>query len=196
MITQIADYVTGDPAFAVDRDGVIVLWNQAAEKVLGYSSATALGRRCWELLCGHDTFDNDYCCEHCEVREMAFQHRQVNGFKAIYRTASGECKRFGINCLTVFDDQDNQLLLHVCHPEDAHIQFKSEPLTNNLHDVLTQREHQALVLLTQGKNNEEMATVMSISDLTVRNHVQHVLSKLNVHSRLEAVVVALKLDLI
>jgi len=37
VMTHIADYITGDPAFAVDHDGIIVLWNPAAKTTFGYS---------------------------------------------------------------------------------------------------------------------------------------------------------------
>ena len=117
MPSQISHFESGDPVFAVDREGVIVLWNQAAENTLGYTSATALGQQCWKLLCGHDTYDNQYCRKRCTVREMALEHKLVNGFKVNYKTASEEMKRFEVSCLTVYDDPGNELMLHLCRPE-------------------------------------------------------------------------------
>ena len=58
MNIQADHYITGDPAFAVDRHGSIVLWNDAAEQTFGYPHAEALGKKCWELMCGHDVNDN------------------------------------------------------------------------------------------------------------------------------------------
>lgn len=52
--------------------------------------------------------------------------------------------------------------------------------------VLTRREREALALLAKGASNEEIARTLSISRQTARKHVQHVLGKLGVHSRLEA----------
>jgi len=201
MAAKSTNFMTGDSAFAVDRDGVIVLWNPAAEKVLGYPAAIALGRQCWELLRGTDTYGNRYCGEHCPVREMAFQHRSVNGFKVIYRTATDERKQFVISCLAVFDNDDNELLLHICRPEkNIPKDENGDAITTSSSKVhastLTRREHEALTLLADGKNNREIAAVMLISVPTVRNHIQHVLRKLNVHTRLEAVVLCKRLDLI
>ena len=195
MVTQNTSYETGDPAFAVDRDGVIVLWNQAAEKALGYPASTALGQRCWELLCGQDTYGNKYCYETCPLRDMAFRHKSINGFKAVYKTLHEGRKSFEISCLTVFDEPGNELLLHICRAdgqtrEDVGRQIKLKSSTNNYFDVLSPREFEALKLLAGGKNNQEIASAMSISIPTVRNHIQHLLRKLDVHSRLEAVVVA------
>ena len=43
--------------------------------------------------------------------------------------------------------------------------------------------------MTQGFTNQQTATKLGITVNTVRNHAQHVLYKLDAHSRLEAVVV-------
>lgn len=51
---------------------------------------------------------------------------------------------------------------------------------------LTHREREVLDLLAAGKNNQGIARALSISPETVRTHVQNVLAKLEVHSRLEA----------
>jgi DNA-binding NarL/FixJ family response regulator len=51
---------------------------------------------------------------------------------------------------------------------------------------LTQRELEVLDLLAAGKDNHAIAGVLSISPETARTHVQNVLGKLGVHSRLEA----------
>jgi PAS domain S-box-containing protein len=55
---------------------------------------------------------------------------------------------------------------------------------------LTPREREVLLCLTQGLSNRQAATRLGVTLNTVRNHVQRILYKLNVHSRLEAVVLA------
>jgi DNA-binding NarL/FixJ family response regulator len=55
---------------------------------------------------------------------------------------------------------------------------------------LTRRERQVLDLLAQGIRPPQIATRLGISRHTVRAHISHILPKLNVHSQLEAVVVA------
>jgi DNA-binding CsgD family transcriptional regulator len=52
---------------------------------------------------------------------------------------------------------------------------------------LSRRERQVLDLLAQDKNLYEIAEQLGVSYYTVRNHVQHVLGKMGVHSTLEAV---------
>ena len=57
---------------------------------------------------------------------------------------------------------------------------------------LTEREHEVLALLVQGKSNPEIADELIVSRSTVKFHVSSILSKLNVSSRTEAVSIALK----
>jgi DNA-binding NarL/FixJ family response regulator len=52
---------------------------------------------------------------------------------------------------------------------------------------LTPREHAVLQELATGHDNATVARTLRMSPNTVRTHVQNILSKLNVHSKLEAV---------
>jgi two-component system, NarL family, nitrate/nitrite response regulator NarL len=60
---------------------------------------------------------------------------------------------------------------------------------------LTAREKQCLALLVDGVSTAEMATRLGISITTVRTHVQAVITKLSVHTRLEAVAYAVRYGL-
>jgi len=55
---------------------------------------------------------------------------------------------------------------------------------------LTQREREVLGLVAEGLSNQAIATRLMLSINTVRNHVQSLLSKLEAHSKLEAVAIA------
>jgi two-component system, NarL family, nitrate/nitrite response regulator NarL len=65
-----------------------------------------------------------------------------------------------------------------------------------LADHLTQREHEILALLVKGYGSDEMGRKLGISTNTVRSHVQNILPKLQVHSRLEAAAFAVRHDLV
>ena len=58
--------------------------------------------------------------------------------------------------------------------------------------ALTPRESEVLGLLAAGKSTREMVEALGVSPATVRTHIENILRKLDVHSRLEAVVVALR----
>lgn len=55
---------------------------------------------------------------------------------------------------------------------------------------LSPREVEVLALTADGLSNREIADRLFLSVHTIRNHIQNVLSKLNAHSRLEAVIIA------
>ncbi|QWZ06747.1 response regulator transcription factor [Nocardioides panacis] len=57
---------------------------------------------------------------------------------------------------------------------------------------LTDRELEVLKLVAQGLNNREIAKRLFISENTVKNHVRNILEKLQLHSRMEAVMYAVR----
>ncbi len=61
---------------------------------------------------------------------------------------------------------------------------------------LTDREHDILVLMVEGKSNGEIAERLFVSQSTVKFHVSNILSKLGVTSRTEAVALAVKHHLV
>ena len=65
-----------------------------------------------------------------------------------------------------------------------------------LAEQLTKRERDVLGMLVEGTRSEEIARRMSISPNTVRTHIQNILTKLQVHSRLEAAAFAVKHGLV
>jgi DNA-binding NarL/FixJ family response regulator len=63
-------------------------------------------------------------------------------------------------------------------------------------DSLTAREREILRHLARGESNEDIAKELYVSLHTVRNHVQNLLAKLNAHSKLSAVAIAMRLGII
>ena len=57
---------------------------------------------------------------------------------------------------------------------------------------LTERELEVLRLVAKGLNNREIAKQLFISENTVKNHVRNILEKLQLHSRMEAVMYAVR----
>jgi two-component system NarL family response regulator len=61
---------------------------------------------------------------------------------------------------------------------------------------LTDRELEVLRLVAKGLNNREAASQLFISENTVKNHVRNILEKLQLHSRMEAVMYAVRENLL
>jgi DNA-binding NarL/FixJ family response regulator len=57
---------------------------------------------------------------------------------------------------------------------------------------LTEREMEVLKLVAKGLNNRDIAKQLFISENTVKNHIRNILEKLQLHSRMEAVVYAVR----
>jgi two-component system, NarL family, response regulator LiaR len=68
--------------------------------------------------------------------------------------------------------------------------------THETHDTLTDREMEVLRLLARGKSNKEIAHDLQVVEDTIKTHIRHILTKLGVQSRTQAVLTAIRLGLI
>jgi two-component system NarL family response regulator len=59
-------------------------------------------------------------------------------------------------------------------------------------ETLSDREREIVKLLVLGEANKEIASVLGITEQTVKSHVKNILAKLQVRDRTEAVTVALR----
>ena len=69
---------------------------------------------------------------------------------------------------------------------------QSEERHRSLLPSLTEREIDVLKLVAKGLSNREISEELYISENTVKNHVRNILEKLHLHSRMEAVVYAMR----
>ena len=60
------------------------------------------------------------------------------------------------------------------------------------YEALTPRERQTLAWLAQGASNKQIARAMDVAESTIKVHVQNILRKLNLHSRVQAAVYAVE----
>jgi two-component system nitrate/nitrite response regulator NarL len=92
--------------------------------------------------------------------------------EAIERTAAGE--------LLCSPRVAAQLLKQATHAVDP-------PVPRSTGQLLTCRERQVFRLLKQGRSNKEIANALHIAEATVKNHVHHLLDKMHVGTRGQAV---------
>lgn len=206
---------TGDGAFVMNDKNQIIFWNQAAEALLGYTAEEVAGMLCYEVLGGRDEQGGTVCQRYCRIAVSAAQGATLPTLDVFARTRSGEGRwinlttfalptgapDIGTMIVHLFRDagekKSNEQFINQILAASRDLRKETEPPATLLPaaqpmpdprlDALTPREREVLVLLAHGLGTEEIAERLSISPATTRNHVQSVLGKLKVHSRLEAV---------
>jgi PAS domain S-box-containing protein len=182
-------------AFAMAVDGTIVLWNPAAEDILGYSQREAVGRQCCDVLRASGDRGEPVDCHGCHVRRLVRNGDPVENFEADVRHKAGRRILLHVSTLVMADGgrPDHTGTVHLFHKA-------TRPRARNLPSVpavpalrpLSARETEVVRLLTTGATSRAVAKRLNISTATVRNHVQHILTKLGIHSRLELVAYAIR----
>jgi PAS domain S-box-containing protein len=190
---------TADGAFAIGPDGKVVLWNRAAEKVLGYTAREALGRLCCDLFVGYDDSGNRLCYQGCHVMSLVKMGDPVQSFDMRTRTKAGRPIWLNLSTLTVPAGRPGgPLTVHLFRDVTAtkellglvQERLARPAMADPTADVLTRRELEILRMIATGVSTKAAADKLHVSPATVRNHVQNILGKLGAHSRLEAVAVA------
>ncbi|MEW6126485.1 MAG: LuxR C-terminal-related transcriptional regulator [Acidobacteriota bacterium] len=199
---------TSDSAFAVDGNGLIVAWNQAAERLFGLPMRDVLGKSCGSILQGTDEC-GAVCSRDCMIQQSVRQHHPISNFDLQVQTVEGR-KWCNISILIANESNlTSPYSIHVIRQIDVRkklevlvrdfvvheTQLPTEQVTTLMastraaaHDIgLTNRELEILRLLAKGITTATIAQQLHVSRTTVHNHVQHILRKLNAHSRLEAI---------
>jgi PAS domain S-box-containing protein len=198
----------GDAIFVVDQSGLIRFWNADAQRVLGWSAAAVLQQECAPLLDGCDSAGARLCTRECALREIARRNTHVSAFDLDVKTASGARKWVNVSII-VAHVQCERLVVHLLR--DIHEQKQSAALTQAVTVLvgrltgqraervvepvpaqtppvdLTPQERKILYLLSRGVGTARIGRELDVTPATVRNHVQHILQKLRVHTRLQAV---------
>jgi PAS domain S-box-containing protein len=199
---------TGDGAFATDMQGRVVAWNEAAERITGRKAAEVMGRSCCQVVRGRDSLGNLVCFAGCHVKAMAMRGEQPSHHDLVIQEARG--RQLSLDFSTTLIRDEERKLLAIVHTfrdvtqrrqMETHLRQTLGERRRSVKDLpeaaerLTARERQILKLLSAGLPTHAIANRLTISRATVRNHIQNVLNKLGVHSKLEAVVLAHQHDL-
>jgi len=67
--------------------------------------------------------------------------------------------------------------------------------TRDMRQVLSERELEVVRLIAEGLSNKEISSRLSLSDKTVKNHISHILAKLNLTARTQVAVMALRVGI-
>lgn len=208
---------TGDAAFAIDADGVVVAWNEGAVRLLGIRRDAAIGLPCAKLLDGIDEC-GPVCSENCIVLRSLGERRPLENFDFQVPTKPG---RRWCNVSTLRLPTPNggpQISVHILRMIDVRKrlemslqEFISSTMGGRTGALtgaafasrtpvrsagLTARQLEVLQLLADGLSVAAIATRLGLRVHTARNHVQSALGRLGAHNRVEALRKATRAGLI
>lgn len=196
---------TGDAMVAMNGAMEIIAWNDAATQLLGYTAEEVLGRPCAEVLHWRDRCGDSVCGPTCPASEIGdpdeiIGHREVLGQSSknqtLWLSAStivppiemrDQCRIVHLIREIALPPELERLIVQRLDGWSVGTEVRDDRL-----DVLTPREREVLQLLTEGLDGTAISKKLFVSQATVRNHIQHILAKLDVHSRVEAVAFALR----
>jgi PAS domain S-box-containing protein len=205
---------TADAAFAVNPEGEIRFWNLAAEALFGYSAAEVAHQTCQDVLKGKGALGTLVCTRDCSVQRCAARGRPVPTFDLEVRTRSGDLKWVSVSTI-IFDDArtHEHVVVHLAHDISSRrqveqafssiLQVSKEIVTIGEGTVkpapigtLSDQEKRILRLFAAAKSSRQVAEDLGITLPTLRNHLHAINQKLRTHTRLEAVLNAMKRGLI
>jgi DNA-binding CsgD family transcriptional regulator len=173
------------PAALLDRDGVVRWQNRASIEATG----NVIGSALTSVVAPHELpeaneFLSRILCRG-EPADFTLQVRAATGGYSL-REISAAPVREGGSIVGMFGLSRPLSAEHARPPGGA----KSSAVE------LTQRQQDVLHLLAEGRSTGEIASELTLSPTTVRNHVAGLIAALGVHTRLQAVVAAHKLELL
>jgi PAS domain S-box-containing protein len=199
---------TADPAFAVNGMHNIEMWNKAAEEFFGISASEAIGKHCSSIIQGDDEC-GPFCSKDCAIFHAAEKNNPIQNFDLKIITAAG---RKWCNVSVLIAEESKTVLPYTIHivrnidvrkrlellmrnfvldetdfPPEKAVNLIASTRAPSREAVLTDRELEVIKLLAKGNTTKTVAEKLFISRTTVNNHVQHILKKLNAHTRLEAI---------
>jgi PAS domain S-box-containing protein len=196
-----------DAVFAVDNQMRVVFWNLAAERVFGVDAGAAMGRRCDEIVAGYEPGGPRLCVADCRIIGCARRGHAAETYDLRRSDASGKTQWLSVSIVVLRGRRRaSTLAVHLVRDITAQraIEARAERVLSALPDTsprplasqITRREAEVMRLLACGMTNRDIASTLGVSSTTVRNHIEHLLAKLGVHSKLEAVVAAARTGLL
>lgn len=199
---------TADAAFCVTDESEICFWNEAAERLFGFSQAEVRGKLCYDVLHGHGALGATVCVGECSVQKCAARSMGVPDFDMQVTTKSGASIWVNVSTMMYRNPRtERHVIVHLAR--DISAQKRKELLALNVIDAsrqlvemaapapklgpvvpLSEQERRILQLFARSKSASDVARELGITQPTLRNHLHNINEKLRTHNRLEAVMQA------
>jgi DNA-binding CsgD family transcriptional regulator len=192
---------TADAMFAVDAAGRISAWTNAAAELFGRSEKEVLTLPCHEIL--QCSTDNEmFRSEQCVLARVAQDNLPLANFDLRLQTKTGKqwCNLSTLiasdpssgACQTLFVVRPREIRKRLEQALSEFVRTYGKNGSNGTSHAainvrLTTREIEVLKSLAKGHSTRTIANQLNISAATVNNHIKHILTKFDVHTRLEAI---------
>jgi len=193
-----------DAVFGINEGGRICFWNSSCEKLLGHTREDILGTACAGVLCGDDLNGDAVCGPHCPFPRRVAGRPTVGNIDMMVNRMNGDSVMVNVGAYytppaVLQQDTGNVSVFFSLRRINAQqlLQRMAKAKNTETHpdaciSRLTPRERQLLCLASEGMKTAQIAKQLFISGETVRNHFKNIFPKLGVHSRTEAVGLALR----
>jgi PAS domain S-box-containing protein len=212
---------TADGVFAIGSDHRIIFWNKAAQDILGFKAKEVLGKYCYKVIFGRSESGEVLCSKSCCVIDTIKKGRKVRNFDTLAHTKAGVPIWINVSIIAIPSrHEDLNIAVHIFRDiterkreqilikkiistikledqaeKDSYVNQMST-LTRKPHTRLTRREYDVIRLLAEGRSAKDIADELYISRSTARKHIQNILTKLGLHSKLEAVTYAVRNNMV
>jgi PAS domain S-box-containing protein len=200
---------SSDGVFGIDSDQTVVFWNRACESMTGIRAEQAIGSHCHDLLRGRDLMGRPFCRCDCPLGSLAKGGPAPSQLPMRITHADGKTVQINVGTMLMPSSShpNRWNVVHVvrrgrksrtealldCENQEPAGRSPVHPRTASGEKpppLLTSREREILRMLVAGAGVDPMSRRLHISVTTVRNHIQRMMGKLEVHSRVEAVAYA------
>jgi len=175
--------------------------NRAAERLLSLKQEECLGEPCFRVVAGRGTDGRDFCAARCPVSVAAEAGLPIKPATICVGCTDASWHWLRVLSIPLWSEDHRQLSLVDCALDldraKAMEDYFSRVLARTPSEIvnsakrqrpnLTLREQQVLEQLAMDREPASIAVKLHLSPVTVRNHVQHILQRLDVHSIAEAV---------
>lgn len=182
----------GAPTWVVGADRQIRYVNSQAEELLGRTSTECVGQPCAEIVSAFREAGEPFCNAECSLFRLLRESAPISPLHLKIRNGSSRW----ITIIPIRIQLENaEAALVECALDETSLRRPLEHfqhMTRNRSTVgdldrLTPRERNVLHQVSLNSDLRSVSDDLGISYVTVRNHVQHILAKLDVHSIQEAI---------
>ncbi|MDP6606043.1 MAG: LuxR C-terminal-related transcriptional regulator [Dehalococcoidia bacterium] len=206
----LTDLTSRDGLFAVNLDQRISTWSEPATAMLGITESEAVGRRCFDVIGGTDERNSRFCRDNCPVVSNARRGRGTKDFDVRVADRAGQPLLINVSTLLYSEPASEEtMVLHLFR--DVTAARRVERLASSVSEWFpsdegqtttcaltppTERQLEIIRLLAAGEEAPEIAEILDVSPVTVRNHIQGAMERLGVRSRVQMIVAAARAGLL